>query len=201
VFVVKSSLFLLMRGWWKVEAHSSKQSEWFSKTAASHEVVSLSREKQIKWKAFILLILKKEVCTFDFTGVRGVTDVQVGFPPIQIYHNFSIFDISARFLFFIFLSFSMFFRIFHISIFLHFRFFLHLMIFFMFFIIFIYLHYGDTFNVFHAVQYFYIFWYLLKFLCLSSFLHQRFHAFELSQWCKSRTNQAGLSETCHEAKA
>jgi len=123
------------------------------------------------------------------------------FPQSRFFIIFQFLIFLPDFYFFIFLSFSMFFRIFHISIFLPFRFFLHLMIFFMFFTIFIYLHYGDTFNIFHVVQYFYIFWYLVKFLCLSSFLHQRFHAFELSQWCKSRTNQAGLSETCHEAKA
>ena len=158
MFVVKSSLFLLMRGWCKLEAHSSKQSDWFSKTAASHEVVSLSREKQIKWKAFILLVLK-EACTFDFTGVWGVTDVQVGFPPIHIFHNFSIFDIFVRFLFFIFLifwSFPIFFRIFHISIFLPLRF---------------CFAFDDIFHIFYNFHILALWWYFQCFSCFTILLH------------------------------
>jgi len=144
-----------MRGWCKLEAHSSKQSEWFSKTAASHEVVSLSREKQIKWKAFILLVLKK-VCTFDFTGVRGVTDVQVGFPPIQIFHNFSIFDIFARFLFFYIFEFF--------NVFSHFSHF-HIFAFSIFFA------FDDIFHVFYNFHIFALWWYFQYFSCCAILLH------------------------------
>jgi len=159
VFVVKSSLFLLMRGWWKLEAHSSKQSDWFSKTAASHEVVSLSREKQTKWKAFILLVLKRRFALLILLGFGAWRMCKWGFPQSIFFIIFQFLIFLSDFYFFIFLifwSFPIFFRIFHISIFLPLRF---------------CFAFDDIFHIFYNFHILALWWYFQCFSCFTILLH------------------------------